>query len=981
MVLNYGGLKAWDKTGKPLPACFEATSPDERVLAVAVETAGAEFPITVDPIVQEAYIKASNTDGGDRFAGALAISGDTVVVGASREASNATGVNGNQADNSLSNAGAAYVFVRNGTTWSQQAYLKASNTRTAALFGTAVAISGDTVVIGSVGESSAATGVNGNQVDTSAAGAGAVYVFVRSGTTWSQQAYLKASNTGMGDNFGDGLAISGDTVVVGATGEDSNATGVNGNQANNSLSAAGAAYVFVRSGTTWSQQAYLKASNTDGQDNFGGRLAISGDTVVAGANGEDSNATGVNGNQADNSAASAGAAYVFVRNGTAWSQQAYLKASNPDVLDRFSGSLGLSGDTLVVGAVGESSNATGANGNQADNSALNAGAAYVFVRNGTVWTQQAYLKASNTEGSDSFGISVAAAGDMVLVGATGENSNATGVNGNQADNSVSGAGAAYLFVRSGTTWSQRAYLKASNTDASDSFGTQVALSGDTMVIGATGESSNATGINGNQADNSAGQSGAVYILRDLPNSVVSLNRDQSATVCSGTTVSWTVTFGDPTAGLSQANFTLVSSGLTGASITNVTGSGTIWTVSAVTGSGSGTLGLNMTSPAGATPTVTGLPFTGQTYSVNSTPSITAAAPVTRSQGGSLLISTIATVADVETPAANLVVTVTSVPAGISVTSITNTNGQIEAAITAGCTAGTGPNLVGLQVSDGLCQNIQASLTVNVTANTPPGLSYNAASVTLGSGRTITPATGPTENGSIASLAVQSQGTYTGTVSVNGTTGAVTFANAAPVGVHTIIIRATDNCGASTDASFSVTVGVPNHTVTQFYPVASTSGKTITISGTGFVPGSTQVFFGEGRLISATVTAATANSISVTVPPSTNGTGNINGYLTVRVDGFDVTTENLPSNSPDPSSPAAVFPEFILWGDVNRDGVFATNDVTLARAFLLFLATPTTRQTLSVDVVPANPNGSRGNGQLTSTDFSLLRAVSFGQATF
>ncbi|MBL8765456.1 MAG: FG-GAP repeat protein, partial [Phycisphaerae bacterium] len=149
----------------------------------------------------------------------------------------------------------------------------------------------------------------------------------RSGSTWSQQAYLKASNTDMGDLFGSSVAVSGDTVVVGAYQEDSNATGVNGNQANNSLWSAGAAYVFVGSGGNWSQHAYLKASNTEAGDYFGWSVAVSGDTVVVGAWREGSNTTGVNGNQSDNSTLGGGAVYVFVRAHGVWSQQAYLKAS------------------------------------------------------------------------------------------------------------------------------------------------------------------------------------------------------------------------------------------------------------------------------------------------------------------------------------------------------------------------------------------------------------------------------------------------------------------------------------------------------------------------------------------------------------------------------------------------------------------------------------------------------------------------------
>ena len=165
-----------------------------------------------------------------------------------------------------------------------------------------------------------------------------------------QEAYVKASNTGAADFFGWSVAISGDTVVVGAPGEDSSATGVNGDETNNSASAAGAAYVFTRSAGAWSQQAYLKASYTWPDDNFGWSVAVSGDTVVVGAYREDSLATGVNGNQIDNSATDAGAAYVFTRSAGAWSQQAYVKASNTGAGDRFGWSVAIDADTVVVGA-------------------------------------------------------------------------------------------------------------------------------------------------------------------------------------------------------------------------------------------------------------------------------------------------------------------------------------------------------------------------------------------------------------------------------------------------------------------------------------------------------------------------------------------------------------------------------------------------------------------------------------------------------
>jgi hypothetical protein len=202
-------------------------------------------------------------------------------------------------------------------------------------------------------------------------------VFVRSGVTWSQQAALLGSNFILFANFGSSVAISGDTVVVGALNDGANAGGVADGQHNSS----GAAYVFVRSGVIWSQQAYLKASNVGNNstlsagDQFGCSVGISGDTLIVGAHFEDSNATGINGDGNDDSAAHSGAAYVFARSGVTWTQQAYLKESNTDAGDQFGTSVAISGDTIIVGANGEASNATGINGNQSDNSAQAAGAA------------------------------------------------------------------------------------------------------------------------------------------------------------------------------------------------------------------------------------------------------------------------------------------------------------------------------------------------------------------------------------------------------------------------------------------------------------------------------------------------------------------------------------------------------------------------------------------------------------------------------
>ncbi len=471
------------------------------------------------------YVKASNTGTSDQFGFSVALSadGNTLAVGAHLEDSNATGSNGIQTDNSASGSGVVYVFTRSSSGfWYQQAYVKASNTGVDDVFGYSITLAadGNTLAVGAWGEDSATTGINGNQADNSATNSGAVYVFTRSSGSWSQQAYVKASNTGTSDQFGFSVALAadGNTLAVGAYREDSTATGINGNQADNSASDSGAVYVFTRSGGNWNQQAYVKASNTTLNDFFGYSVALAadGNTLAVGAHLEDSTATGINGNQADNSATNSGAVYVFTRSSGSWSQQAYVKASNTAVNDWFGGvALSADGNTLAVGAFGEDSATTGINGNQADNSATNSGAVYVFTRSGGIWSQQAYVKASNTEAGDYLGYSIAlsADGDTLAVGAHLEDSNATGSNGIQADNSASDSGAVYVFTRSGGSWSQQAYVKASNTGVDDVFGYSIALAadGNTLAVGAFGEDSGATGINEVSINPPASNSGAVYL--------------------------------------------------------------------------------------------------------------------------------------------------------------------------------------------------------------------------------------------------------------------------------------------------------------------------------------------------------------------------------------------------------------------------------------------------------------------------------------
>lgn len=461
---------------------------------------------------QAAYAKASNTGINDEFGYSVAISGDTLVVGA-LESSSSTGVNGDQMNDNAPGAGAVYVFQRTRASWTQQAYLKASNTDAFDTFGHSVSISGDTLAVGARGEDSRATTINGDQLDNSAPAAGAVYVFQRIGTTWTQQAYIKASNAEADDNFGYSVALSGATLAVGAWKEGSSATGIDGAQLDNSASRAGAVYVFQRAGSTWTQQAYIKASNTEAGDQFGWSVAVSGDTLAVGAIVEASSATGVNGNQSDNSMSLAGAVYVFHRNGIVWEQQAYVKATNTSEADGFGAAVALFEDTLAVGATGESSSATGVNGNQTDMGAQRSGAVYVYQRTGTAWAPGAYIKASNTGAGDGFGVSLAISGEMLAVGASTEKSSAVGVDGNQEDNSANDAGAVYVFRRSGTSWAQHAYVKASNTTGAYWFGSPIALSGDTFAVASLGEASGATGIDGAQSDRGAPRAGAVYLFR------------------------------------------------------------------------------------------------------------------------------------------------------------------------------------------------------------------------------------------------------------------------------------------------------------------------------------------------------------------------------------------------------------------------------------------------------------------------------------
>ena len=494
---------------------------------------------------QVTYLKASNPRANDHFGNGgtleghgVAMSGDgnTLAVGAPYESGGAKGVNGNQKDTSVYSSGAVYVFIRTGEGWSQQAYIKASNPGQGYKFGHFVSLSqdGNTLAVSAYFEASAAKGINGNQNDKSIPQAGAVYVFTRTGTSWSQQAYIKASNTGeaaVGDQLGDGdqfgfsigLSADGNTLAVGAIGEDSGAKGIDGDQNDNSQPGSGAVYIFTRSGSTWSQQAYIKPSNTDTNDLFGYAVGLSadGNTLAASSYDEDSSAREINGVM-DKNRRGSGAIYIFTRTGAnKWAQTAYLKAHNAEAGDSLGYDIAISqdGNTVVGGAGDEDCFSPGINPPGCDNDLKldsSTGAVYVFFRSDGKWTEQAFIKSSHPSKEDWFGsrLNLSGDGNTIAVGAQLENGGSKGINGNQEDLSAEDSGSVYLFTRTGTTWTQKAYVKASNAKAYDEFGSAMALSkdGKLIAIGARSEPGASKGVNGNMNDNSAPGAGAVYIF-------------------------------------------------------------------------------------------------------------------------------------------------------------------------------------------------------------------------------------------------------------------------------------------------------------------------------------------------------------------------------------------------------------------------------------------------------------------------------------
>jgi hypothetical protein len=473
------------------------------------------------PWTETGVIKAADPIAGEQFGYSITLSGDgdTLVAGTPMHSGSSTGIrilNPDPDDVSSFSSGAVYVYARGDEGWSQQSFIKASNTGLNDQFASAVAISedGNTLAVSAPFEDSGATGIDGNQGDNSVNQSGAVYIFSRSGTSWSQQAYVKASNTGEasdGDTFGYTIALAddGQTLAVGAPSEDSAGIGINSDQSDNSAMAAGAVYVFSRDDNSWSQQAYLKSSNTTTNTLFGYSVALSqdGNTLAAGVYDEDGGR---------------GAVYVFNREENTWSQQARLQSSNREGGDSMGSWVTISddGNTVAAGSADEDSFLTGVNPPSAggDDQVTNtsAGAAYVFARSGNQWSQQAYIKASNTGREDWFSVQLALSGDgnTLASSAPNEDSAGQGIGAQQTDDSADEAGAVYLYTRNGNTWTHQVYIKGSNTEQFDEFGGSVAMNrdGTMLAVGARFEDSSRMGTNGDETDNSSPDSGAIYLF-------------------------------------------------------------------------------------------------------------------------------------------------------------------------------------------------------------------------------------------------------------------------------------------------------------------------------------------------------------------------------------------------------------------------------------------------------------------------------------
>lgn len=424
---------------------------------------------------QVAHLKAHNAGDEDRFGTAIAISGDgaTVAVGVPNEDGSSTGVDGAD-NNNLFNAGAVYVYRNSAQGWAQVAYLKSNNPDAEDLFGWSVALSddGNTLAVAATGEDSSAPGVGGSGDDNRFERSGAVYVFTRGSSGWAQTAFIKASNVGSRDRFGHSLALSADgsELAVGAPDEASENAGIGAAQDNDGAEAAGAVYLFRFDAGGWSQVSYVKPAYVQPQTRFGFAVALDddGDTLAVGARDDPSGShLEVDASPEDRSEPRSGAAYVFTRTSSTWTQHRYIKAPLPEGLDAFGGAVDLdaTGALLVVGAQNKE--------RFTDNMLVETGAIFSYRRDGATWRRLDTIWGAPDA---HYGTSVALDADGTTL-ATGQ-----GPDGHEPNR-------AHVFDATQTGWSHSAELISRDWTSVDAFGRPVAISSDGqwLAVGATNE--------------------------------------------------------------------------------------------------------------------------------------------------------------------------------------------------------------------------------------------------------------------------------------------------------------------------------------------------------------------------------------------------------------------------------------------------------------------------------------------------------------
>ena len=363
------------------------------------------------------YPSPNDLEIASEFGNAIALSGTTLIAGSQWHDPFGTG----------DAYGAAYLFVASGSGWAQQAKLASSSYDPDEHFGRSVAIEGDTAIVGAPGDA-----------NPGAPASGAVYVFERQGTIWTEVARLVASDASTFDSFGSAVAIDGDTLAIGAQYDNSGGG-----------TFAGSAYVFVRSGSNWSQQAKLVAAGSASNELMGACIDVDGDRIAVGAPQRDSGGK-----------VNSGAVFTFERSGTAWTQTAELFSSDVDAADQFGYALALDADTLLVGAPYD------------DGAGSNAGAAYVFTHSGGAWSSPVKLTDFAQVYADKFGTSVDLEGDRAVIGLPV--SFIPGV----------ATGAVQLFVRNAGVWSGEVEMVGSDCEGGDYLGSAVAIDGDLIVAGA-----------------------------------------------------------------------------------------------------------------------------------------------------------------------------------------------------------------------------------------------------------------------------------------------------------------------------------------------------------------------------------------------------------------------------------------------------------------------------------------------------------------